>query len=399
MEMKNRSLTEIIVSGFKTNVNQYAMFIALIGIWIIFQILTQGNFITPRNLSNLAGQVIYIAILAMGMVLVMVAGHIDLSVGFLGGAAGAVAAVLAHSFGFPVWAIILAALAFGLLVGLWQGFWVAYAGVPAFIVSLGTYMIMKGLIVFILQSQTVYTPAEFNILGGGFLPQLFLHGTVGIDVPFHDFSLILGVAAILIYWVAEFVSRANRLKYGFDVLPFSLELAKMVLVSVLIGAIFAIQTFYVGISYAFLILIAFGLLFTFLTTKTVFGRHVYAIGGNPEASRLSGINIKSRTLTIFVIMGTLSAVAGILFTGRLASATPAAGTLWELDAIASCVIGGTSTLGGAGTIFGAIIGAFVIGSINNGLGLMNAPFEAQYIVKGLVLVLAVWFDITSKKRR
>jgi D-xylose transport system permease protein len=400
MEMRNRSLTEIIVSGFKTNINQYAMFIALIGIWVIFQLLTSGNFITPRNLSNLLGQNIYIAILAMGMVLVMVAGHIDLSVGFLGGASGALAAVLAHSFGFPVWAIILAALFFGFLIGCWQGFWIAYAGVPAFIVSLGTYMVMKGLIVFILQSQTVYTPADFNIFGQGFLPQLWLKGDVGSPgVPFHDLSLIIGVAAIVLFWIFEFRSRANRVKYGFEVLPFSLQLGKLILISLLIGAIFAIQTFYVGISYAFLLLIVFGLVFTFVTTKTVFGRHVYALGGNKEAARLSGINIKFRTLTIFMTMGTMAAVSGIIFTGRLASATPAAGTLWELDAIAACVIGGTSTMGGEGTIIGAIIGAFVIGSINNGLFLMNAPFEVQYIVKGLVLVLAVWFDITSKKRR
>ncbi len=400
METKSRSLSEILISGFKTNVNQYAMFIALIGIWITFQILTGGNFITPRNLSNLLGQNIYIAILAMGMVLVIVTGGIDLSVGFVGGCAGALAAVLAQSFGMPVWAIIVAALAFGLLVGVWQGFWVAIAGLPSFIVSLGTYMVMKGLIVFILQSQTIYTPAGFNIFGQGFLPQVWMHGDVGTPgVPFHDLSLILGVAAILIYWVVEFRNRADRAKYGFEVLPFTLQLGKTLLVSLLIGGIFAIQTFYVGISYAFLLLIGFGLLFHFLTTKTVFGRHVYALGGNLEAAKLSGINIKSRLMSVFMIMGTMAAVSGIIFTGRLASATPAAGTLWELDAIASCIIGGTSTMGGSGTIIGAIIGAFVIGSINNGLFLMNAPFEAQYIVKGLVLVLAVWFDITSKKRR
>lgn len=400
MELKNRSLSEIIVSGFKTNINQYAMFIALIGIWIIFQVLTGGNFITPRNLSNLLGQNIYIALLAMGMVLVIVTGGIDLSVGFLGGAAGALAAVLAHNFGFPVWAIILSALVFGLLVGVWQGFWVAFAGLPAFIVSLGTYMVMKGLIVFILQSQTIYTPDAFNIFGQGFLPQLWLHGDVGSPgVPFHDLSMLIGVAAIVIYWVFEARNRSNRKKYGFEVLPLSLQIGKVVLVSLLIGAIFAIQTFYVGISYAFLLLIAFGLLFHFITTKTVFGRHVYALGGNLEAAKLSGINVKSRLMGVFMIMGTMAAVAGIVFTGRLASATPAAGTLWELDAIASCIIGGTSTLGGSGTIIGAIIGAFVIGSINNGLFLLNAPFELQYIVKGLVLVLAVWFDISSKKRR
>jgi len=318
----------------------------------------------------------------------------------LGGTAGALAAMLAHSYHWPTWAIIAAALAFGFLVGVWQGFWVAHRGVPAFIVTLGSFMIMKGLIVITLQSQTIYTPADFNVFGQGFLPQLWLHGDVGSDgVPFHDFSLLIGIFAILAYWVFEFRSRASRVKFGFDVLPVGLQLAKVALISVLIAAIFAIQTFYVGISYSFLLLIAFGLLFTFITTKTVFGRHAYALGGNAEAAKLSGINIKSRLMTVFIIMGTMSAVAGIIFTGRLASATPAAGTLWELDAIGACVIGGTSTMGGSGTIIGAIIGAFVIGSINNGLGLMNQPIEVQYIVKGLILVLAVWFDLSSKKRR
>jgi D-xylose transport system permease protein len=262
-------------------------------------------------------------------------------------------------------------------------------------------MVMKGLIVILLQSQTRPTPPDFNIFGQGFLPQLWLHGRVGVPggVPFHDFSLILGVLALVAYWIYAYRARVNRAKYGFEVLPAGLEAAKIVLVSLGIGAVFAIQTFYIGISYSFLLLVFFGLLFTFLTTKTVFGLHVYALGGNIEAARLSGINIKRRLAQVYVIMAVMAAVAGIVFTGRLASATPAAGNLWELDAIAACVIGGTSTLGGAGTIIGAIIGAFVIGSINNGLGLMNAPIEVQFIVKGLILVFAVWFDISSKKRK
>jgi len=400
MEVKNRSWSEILVSGFKTNFNQYAMFIALIGIWVIFQVLTGGIFITPGNFNNLLSQNTYIAILAMGMVLVMVTGGIDLSVGFLGGAVGAFAAMLGHAFGLPVWALLLAALGFGFVAGLWQGFWIAYRGVTAWIVSLGTYMVMKGLIVVMLKSQTIQTPDGFNVFGQGFLPQLWLQGNVGsAGVPFHDFSLLVGVVALLAYWAFEYRSRQNKKKYGFEVLPRGLELAKVAVVTLGIGAVFAIQIFYIGISYAFLLLVAFGLLFTFITRKTVFGLHVYALGGNAEAAKLSGINIKKRLMAVYVIMGVMAAVAGIIFTGRLAAATPAAGNLWELDAIAACVIGGTSTLGGAGTIIGAIVGAFVIGSINNGLGLMNAPIEVQFIVKGLILVLAVWFDISSKKRK
>ncbi len=401
METRNKSMSQIIISGFKTNINQYAMFIALIVVWLIFQVLSGGEFITPRNLSNLLGQNVYIAILAVGMVLIMVAGHIDLSVGWLGGTSGAVAAMAWSGWHWNIWAAIALALSVGILTGLWQGFWVAYRGVPAFIVTLGSFLMFHGFILLAVHNgQTV--PVQSGVIyqfGSGFLPQLFLKGTVGKDVPFHDLSLMLGVLAIVLYWVFEFRSRANRLKFGFDVLPWTLQLGKIILVSVLIAGIFAIQTFYVGMSYAFLFLILLALLFVFITTKTVFGRHIYAIGGNKEAAKLSGINIRSRTMWVFIIMGTLASVAGLVFTGRMASASPAAGNLWELDTIAAVVVGGTSTLGGEGTIIGAIIGALFMGSLNNGMYLLNWDIQYQYIIKGVILTVAVWFDITSKKRR
>ena len=401
METRKRSVSQILITGFKSNINQYAMFIALIAVWLIFQILSGGEFITPRNLSNLLGQNVYIAILAVGMVLIMVAGHIDLSVGWLGGTAGALAALAWTSWHWNIWAAIALALSLGIVTGLWQGFWVAYRGLPAFIVTLGSFLMFHGFILLSVKNgQTV--PVQHGAIyqfGSGFLPQIFMKGVVGKDVPFHDLSMLLGIAAIVLYWVYELRNRANRVKFGFEVLPWFLQLGKIILVSALIAGIFAIQTFYVGISYAFLFLILLTLLFVFITTKTVFGRHVYAIGGNKEAAKLSGINIRARTMWVFVIMGTLAAVAGLVFTGRMASASPAAGNLWELDTIAAVVVGGTSTLGGEGTIIGAIIGALFMGSLNNGMLLLGLDIQYQYIIKGLILTLAVWFDIASKKRR
>lgn len=375
------------------NMRQYTMFVALIAIGIIFTILTQGTFLTPRNLSNLFLQTVTIAILGVGMVLIMVAGHIDLSVGFLAGCAGAVAAIIDVKLGWGVGPAILGALAVGVIAGLWQGFWVAYKGIPAFIVTLAGWLIFKGLLVAVTNGETIgpLSPV-FKAIGQDYIPKI----NAGIE-GFHDTTLFLGIAFIVVYLIMNFKQRAEKVKYGFQVLPVGAEIAKVTLVSLLIGAVFMIMVLYRGMPYAIVLLTALVLIFTFITNKTAFGRHIYAIGGNKEAAKLSGINIKQRTMMIFVIMGILSAVAGIVFTGRLNSASSSAGTLFEMDAIAAAVIGGTSTMGGQGTIIGAIIGALVIATINNGMSLMNVSAEYQFIVKGLILVLAVWVDIASRK--
>ena len=398
------------VDGLKVNARQYSMFIALVAIWLMFTALTGGTFLSARNLSNLFVQNSFIAILAVGMVLVIVAGHIDLSVGSIAGFAGGIAAMLNVGirsgetgeiiFRMGTWESILVAMIAGLLIGVWQGYWIAFQGIPAFIVTLAGMLVFRGLLIAMTGGQTI-TPLEdsFKALGQNYIPQLFMQGTVGKDIPFHDFSLLATFGGIILFTIFDYLNRAKKKKYGFDVLSAGLQLSRVFGISVLIFAIAAAMIFYRGIPFSIVITIALVLLFTFITNKTVFGRQVYAIGGNKEAARLSGINIRSRTMMIFVIMGMLSALSGIVFSARLDSAASSSGNLFELDAIAAAIIGGTSTLGGEGTIIGAIIGALVMGSLNNGMSLMGWSAEWQMVVKGLVLLLAVLFDRVSRSKK
>jgi len=387
-----KPLKDIITSAFKANVRQYAMILALLVIWILFTILTDGIFITSRNLSNLFLQCASTGIAACGMVLVMVAGHIDLSVGSFVGFTGAIAAVLMAKMGWGTVEAIALTLVIGLLLGLWQGFWVAYGKVPAFIVTLGGLLAFRGGVIAITGGNSIGPMNNsFKIIGQGYLPKI-------TNLPFNDTSALVGILFVICYIIFELKKRKSRIKYEFKVLPWNLQIAKMAGVSALIIGVVAIMASYMGIPYAILLLIAIIIIFTVITQKTTFGRYVYAVGGNKEAARLSGINIAKVNMMIFVLMGLLSTIAGIVYTARLNAATGTAGTNMELDAIAAAVIGGTSTLGGAGTIFGCIIGALVMGSLDNGMSLMNMDVSAQFAVKGLILLLAVWFDITFSKK-
>lgn len=391
----SKSLNELIKSAVKGNIRQYTMFIALLFIGLIFTFLTHGIFISSRNLSNLMLQTATTAILACGMVLVIVGGHIDLSAGSVVAFTGAVAAILQVKHGWGTLPVIAVALFVGLLVGLWQGYWVASKGVPAFIVTLGGQLIFRGAVIAITKGETIAPlKKSFSVIGQGYLPRLFLK-----TGHIHDTTLILGVICIISYIIYETRKRKTRINYGFEVLPKSLQFLKLVAVSLLIGVGFMIMITYLGMPYCILLLIILVLFYVYITNSTTFGRYVYAIGGNKEAARLSGINIKKVNMYIFISMGILSAIAGVVFTGRLNSATASAGNNFELDAIASCFIGGASTMGGEGTIIGAMIGALVMSVINNGMSLMNVPQQYQQIVKGLILILAVWVDITSKKKR
>ncbi|MBZ4646901.1 MAG: D-xylose transport system permease protein [Petroclostridium sp.] len=388
------SVKQMISGILKHNIRQYTMVIALLSIWILFTILTKGTFITSRNLSNLFLQTVTIAILAVGMVLVMVAGHIDLSVGSVAGFLGAIAGFLQVKMNFGTIPAVLVTLAVGLIIGIWQGYWIAYRGVPAFIVTLAGMLVFKGGMIGVTQGAALGPMNDsFKAIGQGYLPRLLFK-----DAPFHDTSVVLAVIVIILFIVFDLKRRQSRIKYGFEVLPMNLQFLKMLTVSIAIGLVFSIMITYMGVPYAILLLMVLALLFSFITSKTTFGRHVYAIGGNKEAARLSGINIKQRTMTIFILMGVLSAIASIVFTGRLNSATPGAGNLFELDAIAASVIGGTSTMGGEGTVFGAIIGALVMASVDNGMSLMNLDVTYQYVVKGLILLIAVWVDIATRKK-
>ncbi|SNR98209.1 D-xylose transport system permease protein [Anaerovirgula multivorans] len=392
----NQSAIDIIKLSLRNNIRQYTMFIALISIMIIFSLLSDV-FLTPRNLSTLFLQTAHIAILACGVVLVIVAGHIDLSIGAVVGLLGAIVAILPARYGIGIVPAMLITLVIGALIGLWQGYWVAYRNVPAFIVTLAGMMIFNGLLLGVTKGETVATSSVFNKLGQGYMPTLFFESTPRDMIP-HDTTVIIWILVIVAYICLEFRRRKERIKYGFDILPKSLFLLKTFLVILLISAVFSVMAFYLGIPYSILILMAIGSLYTFITTKTTFGRHVYAIGGNKEAAKLSGIDIRKRTLWIFISSGILAAIGGIIYTARVGSAAASAGQSMELDVIAAAIIGGTSTLGGEGTIVGAIIGALVMSTLNNGMLLLDVGTTQRLIVRGLVLLVAVWIDITSRKK-
>jgi D-xylose transport system permease protein len=394
-------LKKILLDSLRHNTKQYTMFLALIAIWLSFSFMTEGVFLTPRNLSNLFVQTVTTAILAIGMVLVIVTGHIDLSVGSVLGFAGAVCAMLMIQAEWGVAASVAATLAVGLAIGAWHGFWVAYRRVPAFIVSLSSMLVFRGAIIGLTDGQTqglemapASTADRFKLIGQGYLP------TFGAaeEGRLHDSSLLVVAAIVLITVVLSWRRRRARQQYGFEVLPAYAEVARQVLVAGLIAAFGGIMIFYLGIPWAVIFVLALMVAFSFLAENTTFGRHLYAIGGNPDAARLSGINVPRHTFVLFMLMGLMTAVAGIVYTARLNAATTSAGQNAELDAIASAVIGGTSLMGGEGTIFGAIIGALVMASLDNGMSLMNLGIFPQFLIKGLILLLAVWVDMAQRKR-
>jgi D-xylose transport system permease protein len=394
-------LWELIVGSIKHNTKQYTMFLALIGIWLIFAFVTEGVFLTPRNLSNLFVQTVTTAILAIAMVLVIVAGHIDLSVGSVLGFAGAVCGILMIKLEWGVIPSVLATLVVGLAVGAWHGFWVAYRKVPAFIVTLASMLAFRGLIIGLTGGQTQglemapeRTAESFKLIGQGYLPTL----SAAVEGKIHDTSLYFSIAAILIFVVSSLRKRAARMKYGFSVLPAHIETLRLVFLSAIIGLFSMIMVIYLGIPWAVIFVLVLTVIFSFIANDTTFGRHLYAIGGNPDAARLSGINVARNTFALFMIMGVMTAVAGIVYTARLNAATTSAGQNAELDAIASAVIGGTSLMGGEGTIFGAVIGALVMASLDNGMSLMNLDITFQYVIKGLILLLAVWVDMAQRRK-
>ncbi|MCG3084414.1 sugar ABC transporter permease [Anoxybacillus sp. LAT_35] len=369
----------------KIDIRAYTMIGALIAIWIFFGMLNE-TFLSARNLSNLFTQMSVTAILAIGMVLVIVAGHIDLSVGSIVGLTGGVAAILSNWMGMPTSVVIVCTLLAGALVGFVQGWLVAYRAIPAFIVTLGGMMIFRGALMGITKSTTIpIFDAQFIALGSAYFTDIF--------------GMILAAVAIVTLFISTFRKRKSRQQYGFTVSPLPIEIAKLLVISVLILLFVLTMNSYKGIPFPIIFVIALALIFSFIATKTTFGRHVYAIGGNVEAARLSGINIQRHTMMLFVFTGLLSAIAALVLTARLSSATISAGQMYELDAIAACVIGGTSLMGGSGTIIGAIIGAMVMTSLDNGMSLLGMETFWQYIVKGSILILAVWIDIASRKRK
>lgn len=381
----------------RQNIRDYGMFIALFVIMAIFTVTTNGVFISSRNISNLLNQTGYIAVLAVGMTLVIVIRHIDLSVGFLAGFLGAIAAIALVSWNLPVYLVIPLVLALGAVAGCITGFPVAQLGIPSFVASLAGWLIYRGAILLVtLKTGTIIIPdAAFNAIGNGYIPDIpglnFLPGV-------HKLTILLGLAAMVLYVISEIRGRRNKLAYDFEVLSPGVFLLKLVFVSVMVALITWVLAGYNGLSWTVVIVLIVVGVYHFVTTQTVLGRHIYAVGGNPEAAQLSGINIKRIIYVVFGSMGMLSALSGILFASRLQSATTTAGTLFELDAIAAAYVGGVSAAGGVGRVTGSLIGALVMLSLTSGMNLMTIDISLQYIVRGAVLVMAVIFDVATRTR-
>ena len=381
----------------RENIREYGMFIALFVIMAIFTITTKGIFISSRNISNLLNQTGFIAVLGVGMTLVIVIRHIDLSVGFLAGFLGAVAAIAMEFWGLPVYVVIPLTLVLGILAGCITGFLVAQLGIPAFVATLAGWLIYRGAILVVTESTgtIIITNDAFNAIGNGFIPDIpglewFLPGV-------HKLTLLLGILTLVMYIVSEINNRRRKQAYDFDVLPMNIFLLKLVLTSALIGGITWVLSGYNGLSWTVVIVLIVVGIYHFVTMKTVLGRHIYAVGGNPEAAELSGISVKRITYIVFGSMGMLGALSGILFASRLQSATTTAGTLFELDAIAAAFVGGVSVAGGVGKVTGAVIGALVMMSLTSGMNLMGIGIAYQYMVRGGVLAAAVIFDVATRK--
>jgi putative multiple sugar transport system permease protein len=383
----------------RQNIREYGMFIALFVIMAIFTYTTDGVFISSRNISNLLNQTGYIAVLAVGMTLIIVIRHIDLSVGFLAGFLGAVAAIALVFWKLPVFVVIPLVLALGVLAGLITAFPVAQLKIPSFVASLAGWLIYRGaLLLSTMGTGTIIIPdAAFNAIGNGFIPDI-----PGLELflpKVHKLTLLLGLLAIVLFIISETNNRRKKQAYNFDVLPTDIFILKLAFISVLVAGITWVLAGYNGLSWTVVIVLIVVGIYHFVTTQTVLGRHIYAVGGNPEAAELSGINVKNITYVVFGSMGLLSALSGILFTSRLQSATTTAGTLFELDAIAAAYVGGVSAAGGVGKVTGSIIGALVMTSLTSGMNLMSIDISLQYIVRGAVLVAAVIFDVTTRTSR
>lgn len=399
------SSPEVVSSSFFTNIQkvlrenirEYGMYIALFVIMAIFAFATQGVFISSRNIANLLNQTGYIAVLAVGMTLVIVIRHIDLSVGFLAGFLGAVAAIALQFWGMPVFIVIPLVLGLGVLAGLLTALPVAQLGVPSFVASLAGWLIYRGAILLVtVQTGTIIIADEaFNAIGNGYIPDI---PGLGFMPEVHKLTLVLGLVAVVLYIFSELNGRKKKQAYNFEVLSSDIFILKLVFVSAIIVGITWVLAGYNGLSWTVVVVLLVVGIYHFITTQTVLGRHIYAIGGNPEAAELSGISVKKLIYVVFGSMGMLSALSGILFASRLQSATTTAGTLFELDAIAAAYVGGVSAAGGVGKVIGSIVGALVMTSLTSGMNLMGIDISVQYIVRGIVLAAAVIFDVTTRSR-
>lgn len=377
----------------RSNMRQYGMIVALILIMLLFQVLSEGILLRPLNVTNLILQNSYILVLAIGMVLIIITGHIDLSVGSVAAFVGAIAAILMVDMNLPVYLAILLSLLLGAAIGAWQGFWVAYVRIPSFIVTLAGMLLFRGLTMVVLQGQSISPfPESFRRMSTGFIPELFN------GFSLHLTTIIVGALLSIVLIVNEWRIRKTELNYQFEVVPFSWFIGKLALLVVVINVFTYVLASYAGIPNILVLLIVLIAIYSFVANKTVLGRHIYAIGGNAKAATLSGIRTKRATLYVFINMGVLAALSGLIYAARLNAATPKAGNLFELDAIAAAFIGGASMSGGVGTVIGAVVGGLVMGVMNNGMSLIGIGIDWQQGIKGLVLLLAVGFDIYNRSK-
>ncbi|MFT3849441.1 MAG: sugar ABC transporter permease [Propionivibrio sp.] len=355
---------------------------AIVVIWTFFGQLTEGAFLTPRNFSNLLRQMAITGMLASGMVFVIISGEIDLSVGASLGLLGGICAIMDYTYHLPVPVIIASVIVLGVLIGLFNGYWIAYLKVPSFIVSLAGFLAFRGILLGITKGTTVPLASEGLVaIGQAYLPT--------------SFGNVVGVVLFVLLAFLTFKTRAGRAQHGLNIAPLWQDLGKLLITGAMIVGFVYTLNLYEGIPVPVLVTLIILGIFTFIANKTVFGRRIYSIGSNIEATRLSGVNVRFIKMMVFALMGLMCAFAGLTTTARLSAGSPSAGTLGELDAIASCFIGGASSRGGVGTVYGALIGALIMASLDNGMSMLGVDTFWQMIVKGSILLLAVFVDVVS----
>lgn len=379
------------------DMKQYGMFLALIAIYLIFAVITGGKNLSPMNINNLIMQNGYVVILAIGMLLCVLTGNVDLGVGSVVALCGGIVGVLLIDYKVNMWIAILVAILVGLVVGMFAGFFIAYLGIPPFVVTLATMLMGRGLTYTMLQAQTKGPfDASYNYIGAGFLPTIKVpFGAGTLDLV----SLVVAGIATVVVILAEMKSINTKKKYGFATNPLWQIILKNAVILLIVWFVFIKLAQYNGLPFQLLIMGVLIAIYGFITSQTVAGRQIYALGGNRKAANLSGIDTNKVFFWVYTNMGILAAIAGIVLCSRNGSATPKAGDGFEMDAIASCYIGGAAVAGGAGTITGAVVGAFVMGILNNGMSLYGWSTDIQKIVKGVVLLGAVTIDILSKRKK
>lgn len=385
-QLQQKNSTLLLDFFKKANLQMLVMAAAIIIITIFFSIMTDWSYLTPRNISNLFRQTSITGILAIGMVFVIISGEIDLSVGSMMGLLGGTAAILDVWFNLPLPLTIVLTLSAGFLLGVWNGWWVAYRKVPSFIVTLAGMLAFRGILIGITDGTTVAPTSEaMGIIGQSYLPNML--------------GLMIGVGVLSVYFGWQKKQHSLRALYKLPNPPTTQSLLKNSLIGIAVLGMIVMLNDYRGVPTPVLILASLLMIGMFIANKTTFGRRIYAIGGNIEASRLSGINVEKTKLSVYAMNGFLVAVAALILSSRLGAGSPSAGNIAELDAIAACVIGGTSMAGGVGTVIGAVIGAFIMASLDNGMSMMDVPTFWQYVVKGAILLLAVWMDSATKQKR